>query len=111
MLVVVLTVLPLLQAFEDFSLAESTQVHCTPGEEIVLSVPFGGYGDEAWSLEVPSSAVELLDQSMVPHHSRQGLWGEQEFRLRCSATAPSNSAVTLHLVRTTGSLPIILSII
>lgn len=106
-----LAFLPLLAAFEDFSLAESTQVHCTPGEEIVLSVPFAGHGDEPWELQVPSPLVELLDQSLVPNHSRSGLWGEQEFRLRCSSTAPSNSAVTLHLVRASGSLPVILSIL
>ena len=100
-----LAFLPLLAAFEDFSLAESTQVHCTPGEEIVLSVPFAGHGDEPWELQVPSPLVEL------PNHSRSSLWGEQEFRLRCSSTAPSNSAVTLHLVRASGSLPVILSIL
>ena len=105
-----LVFVPLLSAFEDFSLAESTQVHCSPGEEIVLSVPFGGHGDEPWELQVPSSLVELLDQGLVPNHSGSGLWGEQEFRVRCSAAAPSNSAVTLHLARNGGSMPVILSI-
>lgn len=79
-------------AHSNFDLTQTANVHCHPGEQVMLTVPTY-VGGGRWQLVLPATDwLQVIGDTVLTG-------GIQEFTLECASGAPINEEAILELMR------------